>query len=101
MQLFILLQFTSRIFFSKVVDKIIERDFFPHLTKLQLQTEYLDALSSNDVEKLRQIELKLDRSISTRKFNGIYYLWHLVLYCLLIFRLKTSSCLILSRKLAN
>jgi len=55
--------------YVEVVDKIIERDFFPHLTKLQLQTEYLDALSSNDVEKLRQIELKLDRSISTRKFN--------------------------------
>ena len=57
-------------FLPKVVDKIIERDFFPHLTKLQLQAEYLDALSSNDVEKLRQIEMKLDRNISTRRFNG-------------------------------
>ena len=52
------------------MDKIIERDFFPDLPKLQLQTEYVDALNSNDIEKLRAIELKLDRGLSVRRFNG-------------------------------
>uniref|UniRef100_A0A182Q9G4 DGCR14 n=1 Tax=Anopheles farauti TaxID=69004 RepID=A0A182Q9G4_9DIPT len=35
--------------------KIIQRDFFPDLQKLKAQNEYLDALASNDVCKLRQI----------------------------------------------
>ncbi|XP_019549158.3 splicing factor ESS-2 homolog [Aedes albopictus] len=35
--------------------KIIQRDFFPDLKKLKAQNEYLDALASNDIVKLRQI----------------------------------------------
>lgn len=35
--------------------KIIQRDFFPDLAKLKAQNEYLDAIASNDVIKLRQI----------------------------------------------
>ncbi|XP_058453617.1 splicing factor ESS-2 homolog [Malaya genurostris] len=35
--------------------KIIQRDFFPDLQKLKAQNEYLDALASNDIVKLRQI----------------------------------------------
>lgn len=35
--------------------KIIQRDYFPDLSKLKAQNEYLDALASNDLVKLRQI----------------------------------------------
>lgn len=38
--------------------KIIQRDFFPDLEKLKAQNEYLDALASNDVIKLRAIFTK-------------------------------------------
>nr|CAG4646333.1 EOG090X07SU [Macrothrix elegans] len=37
------------------LEKIIQRDFFPDLTKLQIQAAYLEALETNDVVKLRQI----------------------------------------------
>ncbi|XP_055543832.1 splicing factor ESS-2 homolog [Wyeomyia smithii] len=37
------------------MSKIIQRDFFPDLQKLKAQNEYLDALASNDIVKLRQI----------------------------------------------
>eukprot|EP00794_Sanderia_malayensis_P013759 gene13759-15198_t len=52
------------------VEKIIERDFFPDLPKLQLQEEYIEALNSNDIEKLRAIELKLDRGLARKNFTG-------------------------------
>jgi protein DGCR14 len=38
--------------------KIIQRDFFPDLEKLNAQNEYLDALASNDYVKLRRIFAK-------------------------------------------
>ena len=40
------------------LEKIIVRDFYPDLPKLQAQAEYLDALKNNDVVKLRQIQIK-------------------------------------------
>jgi len=47
--------------YLEILDKIVERDFFPELSKLKLRTEYLDALESNDLEKLREIQLKLEK----------------------------------------
>lgn len=38
--------------------KIIQRDFFPDLEKLKAQNEYLDAISQNDTEKIRQLYSK-------------------------------------------
>ena len=38
--------------------KIIQRDFFPDLEKLKAQNEYLDAISTNDIVKLREIYSK-------------------------------------------
>ena len=37
------------------LEEIIQRDFFPDLTKLQVQSAYLEALETNDVPKLREI----------------------------------------------
>ncbi|KZC12538.1 PREDICTED: protein DGCR14 homolog [Dufourea novaeangliae] len=35
--------------------EIIQRDFFPHLDKLQAQNEYLDALEQNDAKRMREL----------------------------------------------
>eukprot|EP00055_Hartaetosiga_balthica_P010025 m.41370 g.41370 ORF g.41370 m.41370 type:complete len:531 (-) comp6996_c0_seq1:95-1687(-) len=40
------------------ISKIIQRDFFPDLPKLKAQAEYLDALASNDLERMKHIQLK-------------------------------------------
>lgn len=37
------------------IEAIIQRDFFPDLTKLQVQAAYLEAVETNDVAKLREI----------------------------------------------
>lgn len=46
------------IFSLQSLNKIIQRDFFPELPKLQAQHEYLDAVEHNDVEKLREISAR-------------------------------------------
>lgn len=38
--------------------EIIQRDFFPHLEKLQAQNQYLDALEQNDVKRMRELYAK-------------------------------------------
>nr|CAG4641775.1 EOG090X07SU [Eurycercus lamellatus] len=37
------------------LETIIQRDFFPDLTKLQVQAAYMEALETNDIPKLREI----------------------------------------------
>ncbi|XP_065663372.1 splicing factor ESS-2 homolog [Hydra vulgaris] len=44
-----------------ILEKIVERDFYPELTKLKLRLHYLNALETDDVEKLREIQLQLER----------------------------------------
>lgn len=38
--------------------EIIQRDFFPHLEKLQAQNQYLDALEQNDMNRMRELYAK-------------------------------------------
>jgi hypothetical protein len=40
------------------LEQIIVRDFYPDLPKLKAQAEYLDAVRTNDVVKLREIQIK-------------------------------------------
>jgi len=47
--------------FSQGISKIIERDFFPDLPKLEAQADYYDALQRNDLQKLREIQMKFGR----------------------------------------
>lgn len=37
---------------------IIQKDFFPHLEKLQAQNQYLDALEQNDMNRMRELYAK-------------------------------------------
>ncbi|OCT98287.1 hypothetical protein XELAEV_18010517mg [Xenopus laevis] len=48
--------------------KIIQRDFFPDVEKLQAQKEYLEAEECGDLEKMRQISIKFGSNLgkSTR-----------------------------------
>ncbi|KAK4014908.1 hypothetical protein OUZ56_027421 [Daphnia magna] len=41
--------------YVRKLESIIQRDFFPDLTKLQVQAAYLEAMETNDIVKLREI----------------------------------------------
>ncbi len=45
------------------LENIITRDFFPDLEKLRTQQEILEAKQANDVQKLREIETRLQSSV--------------------------------------
>ncbi|MEQ2241052.1 hypothetical protein ILYODFUR_021465, partial [Ilyodon furcidens] len=46
------------------LEKIIQRDFFPDLTKLQAQKEYLVAEENGDLEKMREISIRYGSSLN-------------------------------------
>ncbi|KAF0992093.1 hypothetical protein HZS_4789, partial [Henneguya salminicola] len=52
------------------IDQIIERDFFPDLERLRLKNEYQSALDSNDLEKLRDVQIKWGKLIADESING-------------------------------
>ena len=47
------------------MSKIIRRDFFPEVPKLQAQLAYLEACDSNDSEKLREISERFESVTDT------------------------------------
>ena len=55
---FLLSHLSWLVLFFQSVEKIIVRDFYPDLPKLEAQNEYLEALQKNDVQKLREIHIK-------------------------------------------
>ncbi|XP_056387667.1 splicing factor ESS-2 homolog [Hyla sarda] len=48
--------------YIQTMQKIIQRDFFPDVEKLRAQKEYLEAEESGDLEKMRQIAIKIGTS---------------------------------------
>ncbi|XP_037548621.1 splicing factor ESS-2 homolog [Nematolebias whitei] len=46
------------------LEKIIQRDFFPDVTKLQAQKDYLEAEESGDLERMRQISIRYGSSLT-------------------------------------
>lgn len=40
------------------MSEIIQKDFFPHLEKLEAQNQYLDALEQNDMNRMRELYAK-------------------------------------------
>ncbi|KAG9335050.1 hypothetical protein JZ751_005725 [Albula glossodonta] len=46
------------------LEKIIQRDFFPDVAKLQAQKDYLEAEDNGDLERMRQIAIKYGSSLT-------------------------------------
>ncbi|XP_030624753.1 splicing factor ESS-2 homolog [Chanos chanos] len=46
------------------LEKIIQRDFFPDVTKLQAQREYLEAEENGDLERMREIAIKYGSTVT-------------------------------------
>ncbi|XP_066292529.1 splicing factor ESS-2 homolog [Branchiostoma lanceolatum] len=44
--------------YVKDLETIIQRDFFPDLTKLKAQQEYMEAVETNDHQKMRELAIK-------------------------------------------
>jgi hypothetical protein len=58
------------IYLLQKIEKIIERDFFPDLSKLSVQKAYFDALEQNDLVKLRELQMKYGgQCSSTGRFS--------------------------------
>jgi len=54
------------------MDKIITESFFPHYNNLKDQHEYLDAETSNDHEKMREISMKYRKRHKERPSTGAW-----------------------------
>ncbi|EGD80435.1 Dgcr14 protein [Salpingoeca rosetta] len=52
--------------YVSALEKIIQRDFFPDLPMLQAQADYLDALESNDLDRMREIKLRFQTPAQRR-----------------------------------
>uniref|UniRef100_A0A8C5HIX3 Ess-2 splicing factor homolog n=1 Tax=Gouania willdenowi TaxID=441366 RepID=A0A8C5HIX3_GOUWI len=48
------------------LEKIIQRDFFPDVTKLQAQKDYLEAEENGDLERMREISIRYGSSLAKR-----------------------------------
>lgn len=46
------------------LEKIIQRDFFPDVTKMQAQKDYLDAEEVGDLERMREISIRYGSSLT-------------------------------------
>lgn len=53
--------------YTEDLEKIIQRDFYPDVPKVKAQTEYLQAVEQNDVEKLRELQAKYRPYTSGRR----------------------------------
>jgi len=53
------------VLFLQGLEKIIEKDFFPDLSKMKAQSEYMEALDKNDLVKLRELEIKFFKQQDT------------------------------------
>ncbi|XP_061657927.1 splicing factor ESS-2 homolog [Syngnathoides biaculeatus] len=54
------------------LEKIIQRDFFPDVTKLQAQKDYLEAEESGDLERMREISIRYGKSKNTPQSSAPY-----------------------------
>ncbi|CAI5445390.1 unnamed protein product [Caenorhabditis angaria] len=57
--------------YIRKLDKIIEKDYFPELRKLQAQNEYLEAVANKDVTKIKELQMKFCSGASIRTDRSI------------------------------
>ena len=50
--------------------KIVRRDFFPDIAKLEAQLEFIEASETNDYERLRAISERFPSTIRTPNTTG-------------------------------
>ncbi|VDN39731.1 unnamed protein product [Gongylonema pulchrum] len=55
------------------LEKIIVRDYFPELPKLRAQKEYLDAVASNDLTKIRELQLRYSTRRTDRRTSPVVH----------------------------
>jgi len=53
------------------LEKIITKDFYPDLPKLEAQAEYLDAVERKDTQKMWELQQKFSRKRSTLQTPGV------------------------------
>jgi len=53
------------------LEKIITKDFYPDLTKLQAQAEYLDAVERKDTQKMWELQRKFSRKRTDVQTPGV------------------------------
>ena len=57
-------QITFLLCHSQSLEKIIQRDFFPDVTRLQAQRDYLDAEECGDLGRMREISIRYGSSLN-------------------------------------
>ena len=53
------------------MEKIITKDFYPDLLKLQAQAEYLDAVERKDTQKMWELQQKFSRKRTALRTPGL------------------------------
>ena len=53
------------------LEKIITKDFYPDLPKLQAQAEYLDAVERKDTQKMWELQQKFSRKRTSFQTPGV------------------------------
>lgn len=61
--LFYYIQWIKLVSSQQNLEKIIQRDFFPDITKLQAQMDYIDAEENGDLERMREISIQYGSSL--------------------------------------
>ena len=53
------------------MEKIITKDFYPDLPKLEAQAEYLDAIERKDTQKMWELQKKFSRKPTAFRTPGV------------------------------
>lgn len=57
--------------YGQNLEKIITKDFYPDLPKLEAQAEYLDAVERKDTQKMWELQQKFSRKRNALQTPGI------------------------------
>ena len=57
--------------YAQNLEKIITKDFYPDLPKLEAQAEYLDAVERKDTQKMWELQQKFSRKRTAFRTPGV------------------------------